>query len=74
MDKKKFELIALLILGASLLYVPTKFCNGRACISGDWIFIMDIFGNQFLDFPRLAIQVAVVALVLFAYWRFKYRI
>jgi hypothetical protein len=74
MDKKKFELVAFGILGLSLVYVPTKFCNGNRCISADWDLIFNLSGAQTVDFARLVIQLAVVAISLYGYWRYKYRV
>lgn len=72
MDKKKFELVALGVLALSLLYVPTKFCSGYHCIAGDWDLIFSLGGAQTVDFTRLIIQVVVVGIALFGYWRYKY--
>ena len=72
MDKKKFELVALGVLALSLLYIPTKYCNGSRCVAGDWDFIFNLDGAQTVDFTRLIIQLAVVGIALFGYWRYRY--
>lgn len=73
MDKKKFELVAFAAIVLCLVFVPTKLCGPSYCIASDWEFIWAFSGAQVVDIMRLAIQVVVVAGVLIAVWRFKYK-
>jgi hypothetical protein len=75
MNKKSFELLALLLFFLSLLYVPTEACrDAYYCIKGDWFFIWELEGRRHqVDIVRLLIQSAVVAGLLATFWRFKYK-
>ncbi len=75
MNKRKFELVAIGTFFISLLYVPTKICvDEYYCIAQEWFFIWDFGGGGYLVDPiRLAIQSAVVAGLLFAVWRFRFK-
>jgi hypothetical protein len=73
MDKRQYEFIAIGFLALSLLYVPTKLCNGGDCVTADWSLIFNLNFYQTVDFSRLLIQVAIVAIALYGYWRYRYR-
>ena len=75
MNKKTFELIATITFLLSLLYVPTQLCIGDPyCIKSEWFFIWRLEGQpNEVDLARLLIQSAVVAGLLFAVWRFRFK-
>ena len=71
MNKDQFERVALGIIIASLLYVPTHVCVYARCIPKDWAFILD---TQFsVDFGRLIIQEVIVGLILYYIWKKNYK-
>jgi hypothetical protein len=76
MDKKKFELLIFCLFFISLLYVPTKICVSEYyCIADEWLFIWEFEGGGYrVDMIRLIIQTFVVAGILFAVWRFKFKV
>ena len=72
MNKDQFERVALGIIIASLLYVPTQLCNGSRCISAGWNFI---FTTEYsVDFIKLLIEEIIIGLLLFYLWRNKSKI
>lgn len=73
MTQKKFETIAIIVLGLSLLYVPTEACNAYLCVSKNWEFITSIERPLRVDFMRLILQEASLGLIIFAVWRNKFK-
>ncbi len=76
MDKKKFELVATIIFLLSLLCVPTKVCvDENYCVGVGWYLFWDLSGltNHNVDISLFVIQSVVVAGILFAIWRFKFK-
>lgn len=72
MNKDQFERVALGIIIASLLYVPTQLCNGSRCVSAGWNFI---FTTEYsVDFIKLLIEEIIIGLLLFYLWRNKSKI
>jgi len=60
---KKIELILIIILVSSFLYVPTVICSGDLsyrCGSSNWEWIFDFPRNRFVDYSRLIIQEIIV--------------
>ncbi len=71
-NKDQFEKVALGIIIASLLYVPTQLCNGSRCVSAGWNFI---FTTEYsVDFIKLLIEEIIIGLLLFYLWRNKSKI
>jgi hypothetical protein len=75
MNKKQFELVAILIFLTSLIYLPTKICLNDQCYMQSWFFIWEFEGRgaEQVDIIRLVIQSIVVAGILFAVWRFRFK-
>ena len=72
MNKDQFERVALVVIIASLLFVPTQFCNGFRCISAGWNFIFTT--DYSVDFIKLIIEELIIGLLLFYLWRNKSKI
>ncbi len=72
MNKNQFERVALGIIIASLLYVPTQLCNDSRCISAGWNFIFTT--DYSVDFIKLLIEEIIIGLLLFYLWRNKTKI
>jgi len=72
MNKDQFERVALGIIIASLLYVPTQLCNDSRCISAGWNFIFTT--DYSIDFIKLLIEEIIIGLLLFYLWRNKSKI
>ena len=73
MTQKEFETGAIIVLGLSLLYVPTEACNAYLCVSKGWEFIVSIERPLRVDFMRLILQEASLGLIIFAFWRNKFK-
>jgi hypothetical protein len=70
MTKKNFEILAILILGLGLLWVPGKTCYPDGCDPDNWDLIF-LMGNE-VDFARLLLQEGALALALLAIWKYKF--
>ena len=72
MSKNQIEKIALSIVIASLLFVPTQLCNGPKCVSAGWNFL---FTTEYsVDFTKLLIEEAIIGLLFFYFWRNRTKI
>ncbi len=72
MNKDQFERVALGIIIASLLYVPTQLCNDSRCVSAGWNFLFTT--DYSVDFIKLLIEEIIISLLLFYLWRNKSKI
>ena len=73
MSKKKFEFLVICVFFSSLLYVPSLVCTASECFTGTWYFIWELGLSYRVDMVRLAIQSVIVAGILFAVWRFRFK-
>ena len=73
MTQKEFETGAIIVLGLSLLYVPTEACNAYLCVSSGWEFITSVERPLRVDFMRLILQETSLGLIIFAFWRNKFK-
>ena len=70
MNKRTFNLAAVVILVFSLIYVPTTVSNGELTAPTQWTFIFVFDGVQSVDLVRLMLEELAIGILLFGIWQF----